>query len=552
MNKRTVLIIEDNELNYEILRVILEEDYNLLNAYDGRQGLQMLRDHVAEIDVVLLDIQMPVMNGYEVLEEVSHDNKLHHIPIIVTTGSESMDEEERCLKMHATDFIRKPYNPHVVRLRIESLIRLREFAATLGDVELDKQTGVYTRGAFLHYAQEMINNNPEEDYTLLMTDVRGFKRLYDQYGEQTFDILRKEITIFRMNYPEHIIIGTYNTDELLLLHPTMMRYMSDEEKERWYEELMVRMSKVLNITLKAGVCEHIDTNEDLATHVKYVHAALAEVKKSYNRHSKFVGKELLDKLQRNARIEELMEVALAKGQMEVFYQPKHDAKTEALVGAEALLRWNSPELGMVSPMVFIPIFEKNGFVSEADAFVWRETCKNQRKWMKKKLKVVPISVNASRQDFALEDLNKRIIAPMTDNKVPGELMHIEITESLFANLSEVGLENLQSFRDRGIQVELDDFGTGYSSLNSLSELPIDIVKFDISFVRKLNDPRKQKVMKGSVALIKDLDLRSVAEGVEDAETRQLVADMGIDLIQGYYYAKPMPVAEFEKYLAKYS
>ena len=139
---------------------------------------------------------------------------------------------------------------------------------------------------------------------------------------------------------------------------------------------------------------------------------------------------------------------------------------------------------------------------------------------------------------------------MQDNGIAEHLMHIEITESLFENLSSEAFNLLQDFRRRGIKIELDDFGTGYSSLNSLSELPIDTVKFDMSFVRKLSDPRKQKVMKGCVSMIKDLELSSVAEGVEDAETRKMIADMGIDSIQGYYYSKPLPAAEFEEYLAK--
>ena len=163
---------------------------------------------------------------------------------------------------------------------------------------------------------------------------------------------------------------------------------------------------------------------------------------------------------------------------------------------------------------------------------------------------MPISVNASRHDFAHKDLEQFIIKPLQDNGIAEHLMHLEITESLFENLSSEAFNLLQDFRHRGIKIELDDFGTGYSSLNSLSELPIDTVKFDMSFVRKLSDPRKQKGMKGCVSMIKDFELCSVAEGVEDAETRKMIADMGIDSIQGYYYSKPLPAAEFEEYLAK--
>lgn len=551
MQKRTILIIEDNEINRDILEEILSADYNLLMAEDGRKGLDQLRQNVKKIDVVLLDIMMPVMDGYQVLEEVNKDESLQHIPIIVTTGDEGQGVEEYCLKLHATDFIKKPYNPLIVRLRIENLIRMRYFAATLNDVEIDKQTGIYTRNAFMLYAQEWINNHPDANLTLAMTDVRGFKRLSEQFGDKAYEILRKEVASIRYWYPNDTIIGLYNLDQILYLHPTATNDWDNLDKEEWYEQRFTKFSNNLDVTFKAGICEGLDTSVPLSTHVQNVAVALYSVKNTYNRHVRFVGKELLDKIQRDARIEQLMEEALREGQMQVYYQPKHDAKSEKLVGAEALLRWISPELGFISPGEFIPVFEKNGFVSEADAFVWHETCMNQRRWIDKGLKVVPISVNVSRQDFARKDLREVLSGPMQEFGIDTHLMHLEITESLFDNLSADAVNLLHECREKNIMVELDDFGTGYSSLNSLSELPIDIVKFDMSFVRKLNDPRKYNVMKGCVAITKDLKLKSVAEGVEDAETRQTIADMGIDAIQGYYYSKPIPAAAFEEYLTQH-
>ena len=173
MHKSTVLIIEDNEINREILEAILEDDYNLLIAENGKQGMELLSAHTADIDVVLLDIQMPVMNGYEVLEAVSNDLNLRHIPIIVTTGDDGSDVEEHCLTLHATDFIKKPYNPLIVRLRVENLIRMRNFAATLNDVEIDKQTGVYTRNAFMSYHLFI---KKRKDGTIIISILSSFLR----------------------------------------------------------------------------------------------------------------------------------------------------------------------------------------------------------------------------------------------------------------------------------------------------------------------------------------------------------------------------------------
>lgn len=546
MKKNTVLIIEDNEINNEILQEILE-DYNLYIAYNGQEGLRLMREHQSEIDVVLLDIEMPVMNGYEVLEEVNKDDQLRQIPIVVTTGNESTEVEERCLNLKATEFIKKPYNPTVVRLRVENLIRMRDFATTLSDVEIEKNSGAYTRTAFYHYAQMKIDQNPDTPFTIVMTDIIGFRRLHEQYGASAFSLLRKQVDLFRKISNNEVVAGNYSTDQMMFLLP-ISSPLGPEEKKHWYEELGRSMSKENGVVIKAGISERLDTSIGLDKHVCNVYAALMEVKKIYNRYTKVVGMDVLEKMQTEKRIEELMVDALDSGQMQVYYQPKHDSHTNALVGAEALIRWNSPELGFVSPGDFIPILEKNGFVTEVDSFVWRETCKNQRKWIDMGLKVVPISVNASRHDFEQENYKQNALGPVAEYNVPENLMNIEITESLFSNLSDRAFEDLKMFRERGIKIELDDFGSGYSSLNSLSQLPIDTVKFDIGFVRRISDPRSETVMHGSADIVKALNLKSIAEGVEDDATRQKVADMGIDTIQGFLYSKPLPVEKFEEYL----
>lgn len=547
MKKNTVLIIEDNEINCEILQEILQDDYYLYTASNGKEGMELLQEHKSEIDLVLLDIQMPIMNGYEVLDAVSKDKELSQIPVVVTTGNDDLEEEERCLNLKATEFIKKPYNPKVVRLRVEGLIRLRNCALTLSDVEIDKTTGVYTRNAFYHYAQKKLDENPDKDFTIVMTDVRGFRRLREKYGVSAFNILRKQVDVFRHISNNEVVAGTYSPDQLIFLLP-ITNPMGNEEKKLWYENMALNVSKEEGVVINAGISERLDTSVELDKHIQNVYAALLEVKKKYNHFTKVVGMDVLEKMQLEKRIEELMEDALKNCEMLVYYQPKHDAKTSELVGAEALVRWNSPELGFVSPGVFIPIFEKNGFVSEVDAFVWRETCKNQRQWIDKGLKVVPISVNASRQDFEQDNIRKRILDPVEEFNIPEDLLHLEITESLFSDLSDMALEDLSMFRCSGIKIELDDFGSGYSSLNSLSELPIDTVKFDIGFVRRLTDPRSEAVMHGSAEIVKALNLKSIAEGVEDEVTRQKVADMGIDTIQGFLYSKPLPVDEFEEYL----
>lgn len=549
-NLHTVLVIEDNDLNREIMGEILSNSYNLLFADNGKAGMQLLREHVAEIDVVLLDLQMPVMDGFEVLKAVSADEQLRHVPVIVTTSNDGADVEERCLALHAADFLKKPYNPRIVLLRIENLIRLRDYSQALTEMEFDKQTGAYTFNAFMHYASATLKQNPDVSYSLAISDIIGFKALLTTYGNKAYDLLKKEVKRISDYLPGHVLVGTYSFDHMLFLWPTLPAEEGKEGVAR-YEGYLSELSKELNVTVKVAICEQMDASRSLQSHLDLVRAALSQLQGTYNQFCTLVGAEQIDQMQRQRRIVAEMENAIRTHQMQVYYQPKHDAKTGALVGAEALLRWIHPEMGFISPGEFIPIFEHNGFVTEADYFVWCETCRYLRQWQEKGLKVVPVSVNCSRQDFEIARLEEMAKAPLMENHIAPELLHLEVTESFFADLSKSAIQRLEHLREAGIRIELDDFGTGYSSLHSLAELPIDVVKFDMSFVRKLNDSREQTVMKGCVELVKRLQLDSVAEGVEEDWTRQLLSDMGIDAIQGYFYSKPLPASEFEEYLGKW-
>ncbi len=551
INKQhTVLIVEDNEINREILGEILSDDYNLYFAENGQVGLDLLREHLSEIDIVLLDLEMPVMNGYEVLAEVYKDPQLQSIPIVVITANENVEEEERCLMLHATEFLHKPYVPSIVRLRIEVLLRLRDCISQVNELEIDQKTGAYTYNAFLYHATQMLQENPETDYTLALTDVIGFKALQDSYGERSFDVLRKEVDLLKEHMGKEGIVGYYSFDHVLLLFPTQTHDESEEQKQALFDSYMSRMSKALKVTVKAGFCEHIDPTRPLPSYLDVLRLALDKALKHYSHYADFVGAQQLDQIQRAKRIEQEMETAIKIGQMQVYYQPKHDAKTQKLIGAEALLRWIHPEMGFISPGEFIPIFEQNGFVEKADAFVWEQTCKYQREWIDKGLPVVPISVNASRQDFDTPEILNHSIDILQKYNLSPSLMHVEVTESFFSDLSSEAIARMGIIRKNGIHVELDDFGTGYSSLHSLAELPIDVVKFDMSFVRRLHEPREQLVMQGCVDLIKRLQMKTIAEGVEDANTSQMIADFGIDAIQGYYYSKPLPAKQFEEYLTK--
>ncbi len=247
------------------------------------------------------------------------------------------------------------------------------------------------------------------------------------------------------------------------------------------------------------------------------------------------------------KVEDDMDRALANREFQVYLQPKISTTGEALGGAEALVRWIHPTEGFIAPNRFIPIFEKNGFILKLDDYMLEEIARVQAGWLAKGRRLVPISVNVSRAHFTRENLAEHICAIVDKYKVPHNVIELELTESAFFDDKRVLINTVQKLRAAGFPVSMDDFGAGYSSLNSLKELQIDVLKIDANFFRGADsEERGMLIVSEVIDLAKKLDMKIVAEGIESREQVDFLTEQECDLIQGYFYAKPMPVAEFDK------
>ena len=252
------------------------------------------------------------------------------------------------------------------------------------------------------------------------------------------------------------------------------------------------------------------------------------------------------------KVEDDMERALANREFQVYLQPKISTTEEALGGAEALVRWIHPKEGFIPPNRFIPIFEKNGFILKLDDYMLEEIARVQAAWLAEGRKLVPISVNVSRAHFTREDLAEHICAIVDKYQVPHNVIELELTESAFFDDKKVLLNTVQKLRAAGFPVSMDDFGAGYSSLNSLKELQIDVLKIDADFFRGADvEERGLLIVSEVIDLAKKLNMKIVAEGIESKEQVEFLTEQECDLIQGYFYAKPMPVNEFaQKYVSE--
>ncbi|MCR5141752.1 MAG: EAL domain-containing protein [Ruminococcus sp.] len=251
-------------------------------------------------------------------------------------------------------------------------------------------------------------------------------------------------------------------------------------------------------------------------------------------------------------VQERQQSALENNEFVVYYQPKYDPRTNTLRGAEALIRWQSPDLGFVTPYRFIPQFEKNGFITEIDHYMISKVAKDQRRWLDMGYKCVPISVNVSRAHFIESDLAEQIRDMVDAAGTPHELIEIELTESAFFDDKKAMVTTINKLKEYGFSVSMDDFGSGYSSLNSLKDMPLDVLKLDAEFFRgeMAGTDRGEIVVSEAIKLAKSLNMRTVAEGVEVREQVEFLASQGCDMIQGYYFAKPMPAADYEQRMKK--
>lgn len=265
----------------------------------------------------------------------------------------------------------------------------------------------------------------------------------------------------------------------------------------------------------------------------------------------FFDQEMLEQRRWEHKVEDTMEQAMSREEFQVYLQPKYDPVEARLVGAEALVRWNSPTEGMIPPYRFIPIFEENGFVIQLDDYMISRVAKLQAEWIAQGRKVVPISVNVSRAHFMQENLAEHICRLVDAYGTPHEVIELELTESAFFDDKKVLLDTVKKLKEYGFAVSMDDFGAGYSSLNSLKDLPLDILKLDAEFFRgDYEQERGAIVVSEAIRLAKSLKMRIVAEGIEKKEQVDFLAKLGCDMIQGYYFAKPMPVYEFEAQVAR--
>ena len=546
--KNQVLIVEDNEINRETLKAMLSDEYRILEAENGQEALDVLNANKGSVALILLDVMMPVMDGYTFLDIVKKDSVLSLIPVIVTTQSDSEADELAALEHGANDFVTKPYRAQIIRHRAASLIKLRETAAMVNQFMYDRLTGLYSKDFFYRKVRECLEANPDREYTLLCCNIENFRLYNDTFGRKAGDKLLKEAAqIFRKRVSENSICCRYNADRFLALTDKASEIKGRESFANARQTTRSGLSD--NLSVKLGIYEIKDRSIPVELMCDRAVWVVDTIKGIYNQYIAVYDDKIRGILLREQAITDAMETALAEKQFTVYFQPKHSLSNDSMVGAEALVRWIHPEWGFMSPGEFIPLFEKNGFIRRLDEYVWESVCEKLHEWKTNGYSVVPVSVNVSRADIFQSDLVKTLCSLIEKYEIEPSLLHLEITESAYTDNPEQIISTVEVLRSKGFIIEMDDFGSGYSSLNMLGEMSLDILKLDMKFIRnQMAKPSERSLLKAIVEMAHTLDLKVVAEGVETEEQRDRLKAIRCDYAQGYFYAKPTPAADYEKLL----
>ena len=340
----------------------------------------------------------------------------------------------------------------------------------------------------------------------------------------------------------------------------LKQYKTEEELKQWIENLLTTLQgmdpnhhfafhigvELLPVSVDANGKIQRRKNVDLEKEYNNACAARTTLEESDDSGYAFLNEQLIEEQKWIDVVHEEQQKALENEEFVVYYQPKYDPRTKVLKGAEALLRWDSPRHGFKSPGAVIPIFEKNGFIVNIDHYMITHVARDQKKWLDAGYKCVPISVNISRAHFIEPDLAEQIRDMVDAVGTPHELLELEVTESAFFDDKKALVTTIQRLQSYGFMVSMDDFGSGYSSLNSLKDMPLNILKLDAGFFSgDLENERGEIVVSEAIRLAKSLHMETVAEGVELKEQVDFLARQGCDMIQGYYFARPMPPEDYE-------
>jgi diguanylate cyclase len=557
----TVMIVDDEPRMTEVIRTCLQAAgfRHFVSVHDPLWALDSARRH--RPGLLLLNLVMPGLSGFEILERMRHDEALRYIPVIGLAASRNADIKLRALELGAAEVLGMPLDHGELVLRVRNALVSKVYQDRLANE--DPLTGLPNRRVFLERLRALLQAGRDQRgfLALLHIGMDRFKQINDSLGDKAGDQLlcsvaqRLQSSLRRgdsragRRQSDAPMLSRTGGDEFALLLPEIL---STDVADRMARRILAAMSrpfqhdgKDLFITPSIGIAVSPADGQDEETLRRNAAAAMLRAKNNGRNTYQFYSTEIDGASREKLALETRLRRAIERDELLLHYQPKIAIATGRLVGAEALLRWKHPDLGLVPPDQFIPLAEQSGLIVEIGEWVVDRACAQMARWRAVGHGDIKIAVNVSRQEVVSGGLVPMIGDAIRRHGIrPGQLV-VELTEGMLMDRVDATRQQLDALRELGVELSIDDFGTGFSSMSYLKRFPLDELKIDKSFISGTpNDSTDLAIVKAIIALAHSLDLRVVAEGVETDSQRTELRALGCDIFQGYLCSRPLPAASF--------
>jgi len=562
LRSSTVMMVDDDPLMLETVQTLLEDvGYtNFVMTASPAEAIELAELH--QPDVLLLDLLMPQIDGFEILERIRSNDLLRFTPVVILTAESDSAAKLRVLELGATDFLLKPVDASELRLRLRNVLAFKAYQDQR--LDFDPLTGLLGRDAFRAAMDQALEKGRDDsqDEALLYIDLDRFKKVNETLGHRGGDRILCEVANALQRVANELSADWATTQEspsrallarlggnsfgLLLpeLHPLKKADVATRVARRVQfalSESVEAEGKRVSIGCSVGIAVSPGDGNDSDTLIKHAEMAMYQAKQRGRNQSTFFSSGMNEQARERAALEGDLRRAIDSEEFVLYYQPKVDVASQAIVGVEALVRWRHPEQGIVPPWKFIPLAEETGLIADIGQWVLRAACQQMQSWRMQGLPRLTLSVNVSGAQFANGRVWQAVQGALGQSRFPAQDLTLELTETLLLSKDAETLDALRELKEMGVKLSIDDFGTGYSSLSYLSRFPIDELKIDRSFMKAVTREREHAaIVSAIVALGHALNLNVVAEGVEEAPQLAFLASLHCHQFQGYLCSRPVP------------
>ena len=554
-----IVIVDDESTTMEVVKAYLEETgyRNFLLIEESIHALATLEQQ--RPDLLLLDLKMPQVSGFDLLKDIRMHPKLNHLPVIILTSSSDNQDKLQALDLGATDFLAKPVDSSELRLRVRNTLAAKAYQDRL--TFYDPLTRLPNRHLFMESLDWGLTSarRSEEKLALLCIELDQFDKIRDTMGLLAGDEILRQFTLRfqkvikgidmmgRLEVDEYVPVNLFRLDGgvfTLILHRTHSERDAAAVAACLLEAirsvLLVKNTE-LYLTASIGIATYPTEDGDSHSMLQLASSAKDHVKANGGGSFQFSSRRINTQYQQRLSLEARLRKALGRNELTLYYQPQLDVQTNRITGVEALLRWQVNDATMVPPDKFIPIAEETGLIVPIGQWVMGEACRQLSAWQQAGKAPIGMAVNLSPAQFEnkqMPDVFQQIVA---NSGIAPQLLTLEVTENMFLDDVDKKIESMNRLKDAGIKLSIDDFGTGYSSLSYLKKLPLDELKIDRSFFIDLFEDTKSRALVSTlIYLARSLSLTTVAEGVETDEQLRFLQKSACDQYQGFLFSRPLP------------